>query len=148
MSQRALRGLAVGGLAGVALLPLLPVLAQVVPPLRVLKAWLEPWFAFQCERDSGRTLEIAGVALAVCARCSGIYFGVGLGALIRRPMLATRTLRLWMLGAALLMLVDVVVERAGWHAPWAPLRVLTGVLLAYPLGVGLGVLVSRAPRRP
>lgn len=107
---------------------------------------LEPWFALQCERDPARSLWLAALPLAVCARCSGIYFGLGLGALVRRPALSARRLALWAGGAALLMLVDVALERRGVHGDWRLLRVLTGALLGYPVGAGLAALIAGPTR--
>lgn len=141
------RGLACLLLACFALSPLLPVLAHYLPTAAPLQRAAGLWFELHCERDPARTLSLAGVPLAVCARCSGIYFGIGLGALWRAPALSARATRLWVGCGAALMLLDVLLEERGFHRPWAALRVLTGVLLAYPVGVGLGQLLTRAPKR-
>jgi uncharacterized membrane protein len=146
LSLRALRGLGFALLLSMAVWPLLPLLARRVPALTPLSTALEPWFHFHCEGDPERSLRWGGALLAVCARCSGIYFGLGLGALVRRPRLRSTAFRVWMLGAAGLMLLDVAAERWGAHGAWPLVRVGTGLLLAYPLGVGLGVLLTRAPR--
>jgi uncharacterized membrane protein len=131
--------------ACVALSPLLPLLTHYWPPSAPLERLALVWFELHCERDPARSLIIGGVPLAVCARCSGIYFGLGLGALVRFPVLSARATRLWVgLGAAL-MLLDVSLEDHGLHGGWPAVRVLTGVLLAYPVGVGLGALLARAP---
>ena len=144
---RDVRWLAIGALVVVGTWPLAPLAVRAFPALATLGRTLEPWFALQCERDPARTLAWGGVPLAVCARCSGIYFGVGLGALIRLPLPSPPRFRAWVLGAALLMSADVALERVGLHGPWTLLRVVTGLLLAYPLGVGLGARVARAPGR-
>jgi hypothetical protein len=89
---------------------------------------------------------VDGVALGVCARCSGIYFGLGLGAALRWPQLTPESLRRWVLAAAALMLTDVTLERFALHGAWPVVRVATGLLLAYPVGVGLALAVSRAPK--
>jgi uncharacterized membrane protein len=78
-----------------------------------------------------------GHALPVCARCSGLYFGLGLGALFARPVLSARALRGWLMLASALMLLDVLSEALGLRPPWAPLRLLSGIALAYPVGVAL-----------
>jgi uncharacterized membrane protein len=131
-------------ISGVALLPALPVLAALVPVLAPLERLFHPWFVLHCERDPARSLSLYGVAFDVCARCTGVYFGLGLGAAVRRPRLSPPALRGWVLAAAAFMLVDVALERYGWHGPAAPLRVLTGLLLAYPVGAGLALLVQGA----
>jgi uncharacterized membrane protein len=130
-------------LMGVAALPCLPWLLDRVPGLSPIADALQSWFAFQCERDPHRTLHWFGQALPVCARCLGIYWGLGLGAGIMRPALGASGLRLWIVLAALLMALDVATEALGLRSPWAPLRVLTGMCLAYPVGVAL-VSASRA----
>lgn len=138
------RSAGVTGLAAIALLPLLPVISAIWPPLSPLERAFAGWFELQCERDPARTLSLGGVPLAVCARCSGIYFGLGLGAAVRRPRLSPRALRAWVLAAGALLVTDVALERAGLHSAWSALRLLTGLLLAYPVGVAVGSLVQRA----
>jgi uncharacterized membrane protein len=146
---RVARWAAWGALSAVALLPLLPVVARFWSPAAALEQLLRPWFELHCERDPARISSLAGVPLAVCTRCSGIYFGFGLGAFVGRPALTPPRLRLWVGAAALLMLLDVVLERRGVHGAWSTLRLLTGLLLAYPVGVGLGrAVLLRAQPRP
>ena len=149
-SSRALqpwRVLLVVALACTALLPLLPLLSTYVPASAVIERAFSAWFDLHCERDPARTLSLLGVPLAVCARCSGIYFGLGAGAALRRPALTPGALRLWVLAAAAWMLLDVTLEAHGLHGPWAAERVLSGVLLSYPVGVGLGAAALGAPAR-
>jgi len=124
-------------LGAFALAPFVPLVAQSVPGLAGLASGLERWFSFQCQRDPTRALWLLGQPLPVCARCSGIYWGFGLGALVARPRLRTGRLRAWVLAASLLMVLDVATEALGMRPAWAPLRVLSGALLAYPVGVAL-----------
>jgi uncharacterized membrane protein len=130
-------------LGSVALLPFLPWLLHGVPGLSGLGAACERWFSFQCQRDPSRALYAFGQALPVCARCSGIYFGFGLGACFARPHLGAPLLRRWVAVACLFMLLDVLSEALGVRPPWAPLRVLSGLLLAYPVGAA-SVSAARA----
>ncbi len=146
--ERSLRWAGIVLLGGVALLPVLSVLSALVPALTPLERAVQPWFDLHCERDPARTLRLWGVPLGVCARCSGIYFGLGLGALVRRPRLSPAGLRGWVLTAAALMLADVALERYAVHGPTAVLRIVTGLLLSYPVGVGLALLVQGAPTLP
>lgn len=132
-------------LALLSLSPLLSLLARYVPATALLERAALFWFELHCERDPARTLSLFGVPLLVCARCFGIYAGIGLGALLRFPALSAHATRLWVGVGAALMLLDVSAEDHGLHGSWPALRVLSGVLLAYPVGVGLGALVSRAP---
>jgi uncharacterized membrane protein len=134
---RAVRLLGVAVLASSALWPLLPLFTKYLPASAPLERAASLWFDLHCQRDPARTLSLFGVPLSVCARCSGIYFGLGAGALVRRPRLTPGALRLWVLVSAASMLLDVALEARGLHGPWASLRVLTGVLLSYPVGAGL-----------
>jgi uncharacterized membrane protein len=143
-ASRAVRLFGIALLASSALWPLLPLLTRYVPASAPLERAASAWFSLHCQRDPARTLRLLGVPLAVCARCSGIYFGLGAGALVRRPKLTPRALRLWVMAGAAFMLLDVALEARGLHAPWAALRVLTGVLLAYPVGVALGAALGLA----
>jgi uncharacterized membrane protein len=130
---RALRVL----LAAVLLLPFVPRLTRGIPGLSLLGELTLRWFGFQCQRDASRSLVFLGEALPVCARCSGIYLGFGLGALLLRPRLGPTWLRAWVLLASALMLLDVLSEAFGFRSAWAPLRVLSGAVLSYPVGVAL-----------
>ncbi|MEO7034313.1 MAG: DUF2085 domain-containing protein [Polyangiaceae bacterium] len=126
-----------GLLIAVATLPLIPRLLTRAPALAPLSHVLLRWFSFQCQRDPARSLDVLGQLLPVCARCSGIYWGVGLGALLLHPRLKPRGLRLWVAGASLLMLLDVLSEVFALRPAWAPLRVLSGALLSYPVSAAL-----------
>ena len=96
-------------------------------------ALLDGWFRFQCERDPVRMLGVG----AVCARCLGLYVGLGAGALLLRPRLGGRRLELWLAVAVVAMLLDVASEALGWRPAWAPLRLATGLALGYPAGVAV-----------
>jgi hypothetical protein len=131
-------------LVALGLLPLLPLLSRWCPPCSPLELVAEPWFDLHCHRDPSRTLQLGSVPLAVCARCSGIYFGVGLGALLRRPRLTPRGLRLWIVGASALMLLDLSLEHYGAHGAWSGGRLMSGLLLSYPVGVALTLVGARS----
>jgi uncharacterized membrane protein len=151
VSPASARAVAAGRLLGALMLgvfslsPLLPVLTRHWPAAAPLQRAFELWFDVHCERDPARTAGLWGAPLAVCVRCSGIYFGLGLGALLRRPRLAPGALRLWVTIGAALMLLDVILEEHGLHGSWPTLRLLSGLALAYPVGVGLGAALTRAP---
>ena len=77
------RSLALGALASLALLPLLPLASRLWLPLSAVARFVEPWLALHCHREPARTLSLFSVPLSVCARCTGIYWGLGVGALLR-----------------------------------------------------------------
>ena len=117
--------------------PWLPSVLYEVPVVGHLGTLLEAWFGFQCHRDPERALTIGRLVLPVCARCFGIYAGLGLGALVLRPRLAPKFVRVWLVGAVVVMLLDVATELLDMRPPSAALRVATGLLLAWPIGVAL-----------
>jgi len=130
-------GLARGLLIAVAALPLLPPFVTESRLLAPVARLALRWFSFQCQRDPARALLLCGQPLPVCARCFGIYLGVGLGALLLLPRLGPRGLRFWVIGASALMLLDVLSERFALRPAWAPPRVLSGALLSYPVSAAL-----------
>ena len=138
----------------VGLSPWLPALATRVPALTPLATLADAWFGFQCHRDPSRALGFGSTVLPVCARCFGIYAGLALGALVLRPRLEPRFLRLWLVASVLFMLLDVATELLEMRPPSAPLRAFSGGLLAWPIGVALVdnackyAASARVPQRP
>lgn len=126
-----------GALVFVGVSPFIPHLVEGVPVLGSVGVALEAWFSFQCQRDPARTFHFLGRLLPVCARCLGIYLGLGLGAAVLRPRLGVWPLRIWVGLAALAMLLDVWTETLGMRPPFAPLRLFTGLFLSYPVGAAL-----------
>jgi uncharacterized membrane protein len=127
--------------------PFLPWLLRDVPGLGYIGQAIDAWFSFQCHRDPARSLPWLGGSLPVCSRCFGVYTGLGLGALVVRPRLKVWPLRLWVLGAALLMLADVASEGLRMRPGSTVLRMATGMLLAYPVGAAL-VCAARSAGKP
>jgi uncharacterized membrane protein len=117
--------------------PFLPRLFEGIPGLDAIGRAFESWFAFQCHREPLRSLELFGRVLPVCSRCFAIYAGLGLGALVLRPRLSAWPLRIWVAVAALAMVLDVWTEALEMRPSWAPMRLLSGLLLAYPVGGAL-----------
>jgi uncharacterized membrane protein len=132
MTARAVRA----ALIAVGFSPFLTAWARELPVLGVLARASDAWFAFQCERDAARLLAWPP-HLPVCSRCLGIYMGLGLGAALVRPRLSPRALAVWAAFGALAMALDVASETLGLRPPWAPLRLATGLALAYPVSVAV-----------
>jgi uncharacterized membrane protein len=125
--------------------PFLPLLLEPIPLLRVAGHAIDSWFQFQCHREDGRSFHVLGHTLPVCVRCFGIYLGLGLGALILRPRLSTWPLRIWVGFAALVMVLDVWTELLGMRPESSWLRLLTGILLSYPVGAALVITARGEP---
>lgn len=126
-----------GALIVIGFSPLLPLVLEPVPVLRALGHAFEAWFAFQCHREPERSLSLFGHVLPVCSRCTGIYWGLAAGALVMRPRLGAWPLRIWVGFAALVMVLDVWTELLGMRPESTVMRVLTGMLLAYPVGAAV-----------
>jgi uncharacterized membrane protein len=107
---------------------------------------VDSWFAMQCHREPERSLWLHSRQLPVCARCLGIYSGLGLGALLMRPRLSAAWLRLCVGVALLLMVLDVLTEALAMRPESALLRFATGLLLAWPISVELCALAQRRQR--
>jgi uncharacterized membrane protein len=137
VSGKVLGGIARALFVVIGVSPFLPLLLGGMPLLGALGELFESWFAFQCHREPERSLAVFGYVLPVCSRCTGIYWGLGLGALVLRPRLGPWPLRIWVGLAALVMVLDVWTELLGMRPASAWLRVLTGALLAYPVSVAV-----------
>lgn len=122
--------------------PLATPFLERVPVLGLLATPFLAWFDFQCHRELERSFTLLGQVMPVCARCFGIYAGLGLGAAVLRPRLEVWPLRIWVGFAAVAMVLDVVTENLGMRPPSGWVRFLTGALLAYPVGVAV-VLTAR-----
>jgi uncharacterized membrane protein len=122
--------------ATLVLLALAPALHQPLVSIAVLA-----FFSRACHEEPSRSLWLAGVAMAVCARCFGIYVGAAIGVVVR----VQRQQALQILAAALaLNALDVLTEAAGLHADLPALRVCMGVAL----GVAVAAVLTATSQGP
>src|SRR5258708_33272180 len=91
-------------------------------------------FSFVCHQIPERSFHLAGHQLAVCARCTGLYVGFAVGALLyplARSLQRTDTpARFWLMLAILPLLIDFAL---GYFSIWENThlsRFLTGALLS------------------
>jgi len=96
--------------------------AVVLAPL-ARSPWLYLAFSFVCHQQPERSLWLAGLPLAVCARCAGIYLGGLVGLLLKLPSRRTP-----LLVAFALMTLDWASEAVGLRGASLPVRLLTGGL--------------------
>ena len=97
-----------------------------------------------CHQIAARSFHLDGAQLPVCARCTGIYAGLAIGALyatfaiFRRPgQISSR----WVLvGGALPTLVTVAAE---WTGIW-PMSNVARAMAGGPLGIAVGLVVFAA----
>jgi uncharacterized membrane protein len=97
------------------------------------------FFSTICHQYESRSLHIAGHQLAVCARCSGIYFGFFIGVVLVPFLSRTKfhqTLKLLLI-AVLPMLVDVALGIVGAHEPILATRLFTGLFFGIISAIAL-----------
>jgi uncharacterized membrane protein len=107
--------------------------------------------SFICHQQSQRSFHRDGAQWPVCARCSGLYFGGALGALLwtafaglreRPSRRACAVLARAHPGAILIMLglPTAVTVTTAWLGWWDPANLLRAAL-AVPLGAGVGAVI-------
>jgi uncharacterized membrane protein len=118
-----------GGLCGLIVAP--PLLGGAHP---ALAAAIYLFFAPVCHQQPDRCFHIAGYALAVCHRCSGIYLGLFLGSLL--PLTGSRWLapgtrrRILVLAGCAPLLLDFALSYLGIRANSPLSRFATGFIFA------------------
>jgi uncharacterized membrane protein len=126
-------------------LPLLVPLLENAAPTRAFGLVMRQLYGLQCHQRVARSFALGGGMMPVCARCLGIYLGLGLGALVDRPRLRPNPFKAWILIGIVLLSVDVATEVVGLRPANAWFRAATGAFLAY--GIALAILGSVRPRR-
>lgn len=143
-SHGALR-VARGIMIGLALLPIAVPLCEAWRPTHIFGTLLRSLYGLQCHQRAIRSLAWFCLPLPVCARCFGIYSGIGLAGLVCRPRLRMDAYKAWMLIGATLVTMDVASEWLQLRPANAGFRFVVGALLAY--GTSLAILESLRPRR-
>ncbi|HJU53523.1 MAG TPA: DUF2085 domain-containing protein [Pyrinomonadaceae bacterium] len=139
-------------------------LVLVAPVARAHGHSLSAFFLYEmfgrvCHQIPERAFELAGHPLAVCARCTGIYFGFAAGVLLY-PLLRSlerrdTPARKWLLLAAVPTLFDFALGLSGMWENTHLSRALTGALPGFvatlyvmPGLMDLGQMIrERRPRR-
>jgi len=108
-----------------------------------------------CHQDPARSFFLAGYPLAVCHRCSGIYFGLLVSAVfasrVPSALVSCSQRRIRVALGTLPLLIDALLPLTGiWtNTPWS--RFVTGfafgAMLSSLLVPGVSELLSRSPRR-
>ncbi len=118
-----------GALAWCALIVLAPAAASV-PRFAPLGALLYAFFSPLCHQIDARSFHLFGEPLAVCGRCSAIYFGFLSGTaayLCAGGALRMRSPgRIFLAAAVAPMLADVLLEASGLYVSSNEIRAVTG----------------------
>jgi uncharacterized membrane protein len=95
-----------------------------------LATFLYAFFSPLCHQIDARSLHLFGGPLAVCGRCTGIYFGFLLGTIAypfaRRVRRGEGPGRVFLLVTVAPMVLDVLLEAAGIHESSTELHALSG----------------------
>jgi len=113
----------------------------LVPVIFVCTAIAAPWllahspeigfalqrgFALVCHQQPERSFVLFGGAVAVCARCLGIYLGAAVGLFVR---VSRRLVWRCVIASVALNLVDWAAELAALHGNWMFARFALGLTL-------------------
>lgn len=123
----------------------LPLLRAFLP-LGAIGAAVDASFYAMCHRLPERTLSLAGVAMPLCSRCSGIFAGVAIGAIVARPALSNATWRRVVLASCAPMVIDVATQDLGVHPIWHPTRIASGLVFGYALAAACITAIERDAR--
>lgn len=124
-----------------AILPFLPPLLKLAGK-DALGERMDGWFEGFCHRLPERSLSIGDEIMPLCSRCLGISTGAGLGLLIGKPFWGIRELRISVSLAAAFLFLELTTQDLGWHPVFHPTRLLSGFLVAYPLGAAATALAT------
>ena len=92
-----------------------------------------------CHQDPGRCLSIAGLPMALCARCTAIFTGLFMGSALTFVSAPTRRPALRLLFFAVgLTALDVLAEWVGLYANAVIVRLVTGWLLGSAIALMIG----------
>lgn len=100
-------------------------------------------FRLMCHRIPERVISLAGTPMPLCSRCAGLWLGASISAALGWPVLPLRALRIVLPAALALMAIEVVTQDLGLHPVFHPTRLLSGLLVAVPLGGAIGGMVTR-----
>lgn len=92
-------------------------------------------FSHICHQEADRCLFICGYPMAICARCTAIYAGIGIGSLFVRPIdsLPNKFFIPALVLSSGLIGIDALAEWAGIYENFLPARLVTGLLFGISL---------------
>jgi uncharacterized membrane protein len=102
-------------------------------------------FRMMCHGKVERCLELFGVPMPICARCTGIYLGMlaGLFAIWIIPWLRERVMRKVAFIALIPLAVDGLSQLTGLRESVNPLRIATGLIAGLAFGLWILSAVER-----
>jgi uncharacterized membrane protein len=112
------------------------------------RSWRLLFRAF-CHGIESRCLELWGVPMPICARCTAIYAGFALGliAFVILPRVEERLLRIAVWAAATPMAVDGITQALRLRESTNGLRIATGSMAAFAFGFWVLSAIEEGVRR-
>lgn len=105
-------------------------------------------FGRQCHQEPWRSPNLWGVQVPLCARCLGIYAGLGVAGLLGVAIRSSRLAVYAILAGAVVLGVDVLSEALGLRGSTAVARAATGVVFSLPVAAAvLGATAKCAPSK-
>jgi uncharacterized membrane protein len=134
------------------------VVAPFLPPLLLragigeLAVALDALFMPFCHRLPERSLVLFDAPMPLCSRCLGLAVGLGAGLAAAWPYAGLRALRLSVSFGLAFLFVELTTQDLGWHPVFHPTRLLSGLLVAFPIGAAAGYAavtgIALAPPEP
>lgn len=102
-------------------------------------------FRLICHGRVERSLELFGVPMPICARCTGIYVGLlaGLAAFWLIRFVKEKTMRMAAFAAVTPLAIDGLTQLTGLRESTNPLRIATGVITGLAFGLWILAAVER-----
>ncbi len=127
-------------LAWCSLLFIPPLVVAFEAPSTQLSQLAYRFFSRICHQYPSRSLHAFGHPLAVCARCSAIYFGFLGGFFVAafRSSGEPKRITAWLTFFLLPMFIDVILDGVGVHASSMFTRIFTGLIF----GIGSGIILA------
>lgn len=103
---------------------------------------LDALLSLQCHRVRDRTIILAGTPMAVCSRCTGIYIGAVIGMALARPRWHSLPIMAWTAVTMLIVVSDVFFEWSPMGQLGQAVRLITGLILAWPVAAAAARILS------
>jgi uncharacterized membrane protein len=129
-----------------AFLPIAAFVLRIIWPTSTFLWWVDRGFVGACHRIPERTFHWFGIAAPVCSRCMGVSLGASLGFTVPFQR-SRRESRIWFAVSLVLMVIEIILQESGLHAPFHPTRFLSGMFVGLTVGWMLVMGMTTPPKR-
>ncbi len=115
-----------------------PIVATLVVPALTPEVARIVYLVFKpvCHTKPERTIELLGVLMPLCSRCTGIFVGFVSAAVWPRPRWSIGASLGWGFVASVIMVMDVVMQDLKMHPVWHSTRIATGIVWGHVFALG------------